>query len=127
SVLVAFAARDGTTAIDGSGRNSPFTTALLHHLETPGLEINFLFRNVRDDVIVATQHQQEPFVYGSLSKDPIYLQPVPSPAGAMSPPAAAIAPDERPALTVAPDTARREPKTSPKAKCFSFVGRQFCE
>ena len=41
SVLVAFAARDGTTAADGEGRNSPFTTALLRHLETPGLEINF--------------------------------------------------------------------------------------
>ena len=88
SVLVAFAARDGTIASDGAGRNSPFTTALLHHIETPGLEINFLFRNVRDDVIEATSGQQEPFVYGSLSKDPIFLKssapatlsPTPSPA-----------------------------------------------
>src|ERR1700674_2526515 len=37
NVLVAYAARDGTTAKDGEGRNSPFTTALLHHIETPGL------------------------------------------------------------------------------------------
>lgn len=75
SVLVLFAARDGTTAADGDERNSPFTTALLRHLETPGLEINFLFRNVRDDVIKATRGEQEPFVYGSLAKDPIYLRP----------------------------------------------------
>jgi len=36
NVLVAYAARDGTTALDGDRRNSPFTTALLHNIETPG-------------------------------------------------------------------------------------------
>ena len=91
SVLVAFAARDGTTAADGIGRNSPFTAALLKHLETPGLEINFLFRNVRDDVIAATRRQQEPFVYGSLSKETIYLKS-PVPAVVVAPPAPAPAP-----------------------------------
>lgn len=35
NVLIAYAARDGTTASDGEGRNSPFTVALLHHIETP--------------------------------------------------------------------------------------------
>jgi hypothetical protein len=75
NVLVAYAARDGTTALDGTGRNSPFTTALLHHIETPGLEISFLFRRVRDDVMSATKREQQPFVYGSLSKDEIYLKP----------------------------------------------------
>lgn len=94
SVLVAFAARDGTIASDGAGRNSPFTTALLRHLETPGLEINFLFRNVRDDVITATRGQQEPFVYGSLSKDLIYLKSsAPAALSATASPAVA-APDE---------------------------------
>jgi uncharacterized caspase-like protein len=78
NVLVAYAAKDGTTAADGGGRNSPFTRALLNHLETPGLEINFLFRNVRDDVIAATGSEQEPFTYGSLSKQAIYLKPPPA-------------------------------------------------
>ena len=73
NVLVAYAARDGTTASDGSGRNSPFTAALLRHIETPGLELEFLFRNVRDDVWQATDGAQQPFLYGSLSKDEIYL------------------------------------------------------
>ena len=41
SVLVAYAAKDGTTAADGSGRNSPFTAALLKHLETPGSRDQF--------------------------------------------------------------------------------------
>jgi hypothetical protein len=75
NVLVAYAAKDGTTAGDGDGRNSPFTAALLKHLETPGLEVNFLFRNIRDDVIAATKGDQQPFIYGSLAKDAIYLKP----------------------------------------------------
>jgi hypothetical protein len=73
--LVAYAARDGTTASDGDGRNSPFTTAILRHIETPGLEISFLVPRVRDDVMTATKGEQQPFVYGSLSKDEIYLKP----------------------------------------------------
>ena len=93
SVLVAYAAQDGTTAADGTGRNSPFTTALLRHIETPGLEINFLFRSVRDDVIAATQREQEPFVYGSLSREAIYLKPLPAVA-VPPPPVATPSPDE---------------------------------
>lgn len=73
NVLVAYAARDGTTALDGDGRNSPFTAALLRNLETPGLEITFMFRNVRDEVMEATRNEQQPFVYGSLSRKAIYL------------------------------------------------------
>jgi len=74
NVLIAYAARDGTTASDGEGRNSPFTASLLRHIETPGLEISFLFRRVRDDVMAATRREQQPFVYGSLSKEEIYLK-----------------------------------------------------
>jgi uncharacterized protein len=78
NVLVAFAAKDGATAADGAGRNSPFSAALLKFIETPGLEINFLFRDVRDEVMAATKREQQPFVYGSLSKKAIYLKPSPS-------------------------------------------------
>jgi Caspase domain len=78
NVLVAYAARDGTTALDGDGRNSPFTTALLHNIELPGVEVTFMFRNVRDDVMEATRNEQQPFVYGSLSRKAIYLAAAPS-------------------------------------------------
>ena len=74
SVLVAYSAKHGTTASDGDGANSPFTEALLHHLEEPGLEINFLFRKVRDDVRSKTHRQQEPFLYGSLSSELLYFR-----------------------------------------------------
>ena len=75
STLIVFSAKHGTSAGDGVGRNSPFTAALLRNIETPGLEINYLFRSVHDDVVSATDQRQEPYVYGSLSKDPIYLAP----------------------------------------------------
>jgi uncharacterized caspase-like protein len=73
NVLVAFSAKDGTTAADGNGRNSPFTSALLRNLQTPGLEVRFLFAQVRDDVMSATKREQQPFIYGSLSSQKIYL------------------------------------------------------
>ncbi|UYO54602.1 SUMF1/EgtB/PvdO family nonheme iron enzyme [Rhodopseudomonas palustris] len=82
NILVAFAAKDGTTAQDGSGRNSPFTESLLKNIEKPDIEIEWLFRNVRDDVLVATKGGQEPFKYGSLSRESIYLKRSPSAANA---------------------------------------------
>jgi tetratricopeptide (TPR) repeat protein len=74
NVLVAYSAKHGTTASDGSGANSPFTEALVSHIEEPGLEINFLFRKVRDDVRTKTSRRQEPFLYGSLSSEPLYFK-----------------------------------------------------
>ena len=63
--LVAYAAAAGTTAADGRGRNSPYTAALLTHLETP-LEIGLLFRRVRAQVLEATDGEQRPHEYHSL-------------------------------------------------------------
>lgn len=74
--LVGFAAKEGTTADDGEGRNSPYTAALLQNLDKPGLELNFLFRNVRDTVYQSTQGRQQPFTYGSLPSKRIFLNPL---------------------------------------------------
>ena len=63
--LVAYAAAAGTTAADGRGRNSPYTAALLSHLQTP-LEIGLLFRRVRAQVLAATNGAQRPHEYHSL-------------------------------------------------------------
>ncbi|OPY98545.1 hypothetical protein A5906_30965 [Bradyrhizobium sacchari] len=105
NVLVAYAARDGTTALDGDARNSPFAAALLRNIEAPGVEVTFMFRNVRDDVMEATGNKQQPFVYGSLSRKAIYLAG-PPPAGAD----AALPPGPLPAA-VSPAPPRRP--TSP--------------
>ena len=71
--LVAYAAKERTVALDGEGRNSPYSAALLAHLEEPGLEVGLLFRKVRDAVLATTGGRQEPFVYGSLSSRGVYL------------------------------------------------------
>ena len=63
--LVAYAAAAGTTADDGAGRNSPYTSALLSYLEQP-LEIGLLFREVRARVLDATEGRQRPHEYASL-------------------------------------------------------------
>lgn len=74
NVLVAYASKDGTMAEDRSGRNSPYAAALLKYLESPGLDINYMFRKVRDDVLSYTNRRQLPAVYGSLPNKPIYLK-----------------------------------------------------
>ena len=74
-VLVAYAARAGTLALDGAGRHSPFAEALLKHMITPGLDVRLMFGKVRDQVLAATRRQQEPYIYGSLSGDVIPLVP----------------------------------------------------
>ena len=66
--LVAYAAAAGTTAADGTGRNSPYTSALLAHLDEP-LEILTLFRRVRARVLEATNGEQRPHEYQSLLRE----------------------------------------------------------
>lgn len=66
ATLVVYAAKHGQTALDGEGGNSPFAIALVQRVATPNVEINKLFRLVRDDVMEATAGRQEPYTYGSL-------------------------------------------------------------
>jgi tetratricopeptide (TPR) repeat protein len=73
-VLVAYAAKHGTTAEDGTGANSPFAEAMIANLEEPGLEINFQFRKVRDQVLARTNGRQEPFLYGSLPSESLFFK-----------------------------------------------------
>jgi uncharacterized caspase-like protein len=100
NTLIAYSAKAGSTAEDGDGKNSPFTTALAGRLTTPGLDVRKAFGFVRDDVLKATANRQEPFVYGSLGGDDVALVP-----SSMAPDAAA------PALRPAPSSqadARRD-------------------
>ena len=73
-MLVAYAARDGTTADDGDTGHSPFTGALLANLEAPGVDIRIVFSKVRDQVLARTNNAQEPFTYGSLPGQEFYFK-----------------------------------------------------
>jgi Caspase domain len=86
--LIAFAAKAGSTALDGDIKNSPFTTALLRHLTTPGLDLRLAFGQIRDDVLKATSNRQERFVYGSLGGSAVALVPASEPKVAAPLPAA---------------------------------------
>jgi uncharacterized caspase-like protein len=85
NMLIAYSAKAGSTALDGDGKNSPFTIALAKHLTTPGLDVRRAFGFVRDDVLKTTNNRQEPFVYGSLGGEDVPL--VPAPKAAPSTPA----------------------------------------
>ena len=67
-LLVAYAAAEGATAADGTGlRNSPYTSALLRHLERPNTDLRVMFGDVGAEVMANTEASQQPFIYTSLS------------------------------------------------------------
>ncbi|WP_188129479.1 caspase family protein [Rhizobium sp. RU20A] len=76
-MLVSYAAAAGTTADDGDAAvgHSPYTEALLHYVEQPGLELNLMFRQIADRVQERTKGRQTPFEYGRLPGISIYLKP----------------------------------------------------
>ncbi|QUS40152.1 caspase family protein [Tardiphaga alba] len=80
NTLIAYSAKAGSTALDGDSKNSPFTTALVRHIATPGLDLRKAFGFVRDEVMKDTGNRQEPYVYGSLGGDDVALVPVAVPA-----------------------------------------------
>ena len=78
-LVVAYAAMGGTVALDGKGRNSPYTEALLAHLEEPGLELGLMFRKVSEAVRKTTGNSQQPVTYDNLPSAGIYLAGLPPP------------------------------------------------
>jgi uncharacterized caspase-like protein len=95
NTLIAFAAKAGSTADDGNGKHSPFTTSILNHLTTPGLDLRKAFGIIRDEVMVATNNKQEPYVFGSLGGADVTLVPAPAAPVAVAPPAQDVAAEVR--------------------------------
>jgi len=62
----AFATAPGNVAYDGQGRNSPFTSALLRHIDTPNVDVRLMMADVRRDVFEATERRQMPWENNSL-------------------------------------------------------------
>jgi uncharacterized caspase-like protein len=72
--LIAYATAPGQTALDGQGKDSPFTTSLLHFLPTPGLEIRQVLTRVRAEVAAATGNRQIPWDNSSLMGDVVLVK-----------------------------------------------------
>jgi hypothetical protein len=74
--LISYATKDGQTASDGVGaKNSPFTQALLQHLDDPA-DIAVVLRKVREKVMLATAGKQQPWEYGSLTGGELVLSKI---------------------------------------------------
>jgi hypothetical protein len=93
-MVVSYATQPGQTAEDGQGRNSPYTTAFLKHIETTE-EIGTVFRRISAEVYAATRQQQLPELSMSMIGE-YYLLGVPK----LPDPTAPIA--ANPASTVDP-------------------------
>jgi uncharacterized caspase-like protein len=73
-MLIAFAAEPDKVAADGTGRNSPFTKAMLRHLPTPGEDITSVLRLVTSDVRKETNGEQSPQQVASMETN-FYMVP----------------------------------------------------
>lgn len=61
-LLIAYATDPGNVAYDGRGENSIFTSALIEHIATPGVEARLMFGRARQAVALATGGLQVPWV-----------------------------------------------------------------
>ena len=60
---------------DGDGKNSPFTKALLQHIDTPE-DIAVVLRKIRDQVMRDTDGKQQPWDYNSLTGGSLILSAI---------------------------------------------------
>jgi Caspase domain len=65
--LISFSTQPGNVALDGSGRNSPFTSALLLQLHENNNHLSRLLVDVRRSVMSATSNQQIPWEHSALT------------------------------------------------------------
>ncbi len=73
--LIAYATAPGSIAADGTRRNGVYTEKLLTHIQTPGLKIEEVFKQVRADVSEETDEKQVPWESTSLTGD-FYFTPI---------------------------------------------------
>jgi uncharacterized caspase-like protein len=105
--VIAFATSPGDVAYDGDSSHSPFTEALLKHIDTPNTPIQNVLTRVTRDVYEATKQRQRPWVNASLIGE-VYLNETAAPAQQVVADAGgAAAPDTpaAPALAEAPKPA----------------------
>jgi hypothetical protein len=111
--FIAYSTQPGNVALDGQGRNSPFTDALLRHMATPGADVHAVMRRVRADVGRATSEQQVPWENSSLIEEMAF---------AATPAVAAAAPAPGPARRSETSPPPLEPfRTSIATRSYAYV------
>src|SRR5262249_24887006 len=105
--FIAFATQPHTVALDGSGEHSPFTAALLRHMEEPGVSLSHLMVEVRNDVMAATDGKQVPWDHSSLTGS-FYFQPAVATVAATTDPTPAPGATTTPSAPPAAGTVDKE-------------------
>src|SRR5258706_12495079 len=72
--LLAYATAPGKVASDGAGANGTYTAALLKAMDTPGLKVEDVFKQVRNEVLKESTNQQIPWESSSLTTE-FYFRP----------------------------------------------------
>ena len=78
--FIAYSTQPGNVALDGQGRNSPFTAALLEGLKEPGRNLTAVMIEVRKQVLATTSGKQVPWDHSALTGD-FYFHPAAAPGG----------------------------------------------
>ncbi len=66
-LAIAFATSPGAVAYDGAGQHSPFTGALLKHIDEPNTDITEIMSRVTGEVVKTTNRKQRPWLNTSLT------------------------------------------------------------
>jgi hypothetical protein len=87
--FIAYSTQPGNVALDGRGRNSPFTSALIKRLRDPERNLNAVMIEVRKDVLATTGGRQVPWDHSALTGDfyfnpAVAVQALPKPSPALS-------------------------------------------
>jgi hypothetical protein len=126
--LIVYSTQPNNVALDGAGRNSPFTSALVKHVITPGLEVRQMLSRVRGEVLATTERRQTPWDSSSLTGDvylagapqPVVAAPVQSPTPSLAAPSlpapSATAPNPPPVATASADAPGDRPGNPPRAE-----------
>jgi hypothetical protein len=119
-LILAYATQYLSTAADGDPNgDSPFTTALLNNIATPGLDVKDMFFKVGSEVIASTRGEQRPEIsisfYDSYILVPAAIVPAAPPAVSPppAPPPAAPPLAAPPPITSAPEAKPQSPGGAP--------------
>jgi hypothetical protein len=76
--LISYSTQPGNVALDGKGRNSPYTAALLKHVAVPGDDLPTILINVRNDVMKETERRQVPWEHSAMTAKFYFIPPRPT-------------------------------------------------
>jgi uncharacterized caspase-like protein len=116
--LISFSTQPDNVALDGIGRNSPFTGALVKHMTGSSDDLGSLLIEVRNDVVRETQGRQVPWEHTALTGK-FYFSRSSGTTGAIATPA----PPSSVQISEAAEVLDRAKDTKSVAVLEAFIGR----